>query len=549
MRGLAGATWGRVIVRGTFLGYALATADVAGFAVILWLLKPFWTPIDSRLADMLGRRLLWTSLIFAVALILGGLFGLLLARAVRTARAGRFPVMSALFCPVALAVALYADALLYKLLEALEKDRMLLVLRAIDCAPYVAVVAGLAFFILILPRLSFWRSRRVRWALFAFLVIVTALAVYKPWPPRIVAGPWLEFSGDGGITVSWMTDRPTMGWVEYGPTLPSEASRRKTPNVSQRAQTFRYGLNDADSRVHRVTLAGLQPGATIPYRVVSRDTRAIEPSSAHLGAKVASATFTFTAPDPHAEEVSFVLFSDLHEQFNLLPDLLKAVDIKKRAFVVFNGDTLFQVQNEYQVRRFLRAVSRQFAAEVPFVFVRGNHDTTGPFARSLPAYIGFADSPYVACLRMGPAALLVLDTGGDQRGENPDFSELVDFPHWRDEQAGMLGAVVSSPLWTSAPFRILCCHIPLEAGSSGWWPVLDGGGLNLELAGHYHSTRFTTTRSGASVLVASGEAWFEPESYPAYVITVTRQHIVIEKISRTGQKAGQWEIRPCSEPR
>ena len=502
---------------GFFMIYSLAAVNMAAFAVIVWLIKPFWRPIDESLAYTLGYPLPWAAIVLAAAIVFAVSFAMLARRALRP---GEFPLSAKLFGALAVSAAVGADFMLDKLFEALEKDRMMLTLRAVECAPYVAILAGLALIIVVLPRLRFWNSARLRWISFALAALSMAIAVYKPWPPRIIAGPWLEIAANDGIIVSWITERPTMGRVEYG------------PGLSQQASAYRYGHSEA-ARIHHVTLNGLPPGEPVSYRVVFQSVRAVEPYSIRLGTEDASPTYTFNAPDPDAEEISFLLLSDLHEQFQLLPGLLKAADYKKAAFVVFNGDTLFQAISEYQVIRFLKTVSRQFASETPFLFIRGNHDSAGAFARNLPDYVGFHESPYAVLLDAGSAALLFLDTGDVESDQ--DAARLL-----LTQQSEACNTIASSAAWTTAPFRILGTHIGVRKSEYGFFDGQDAVAPDLQLVGHIHTTELTDM--GFPTLIASGEAWFSPESYPIYDVHVGREKIEIKKILRTGKEAGRWEF-------
>lgn len=491
-----------------------AAVNLMAFALILWLIKPFWTPVNSSLEQMLGHRFPWVEALICV----GSLLAVACLRGLRRASRGvRFAL------PLAIFAALGADTLLYQLAQGLEKDQQILPLSAVECAPYVALAAVLALLILVLPRFQWWQSRRVRTTFFLVALGLVAVWIYKPWPPRIVAGPWLEFAGDEGLVVGWITDRPTAGWVEYS---------------GQRKQTFRFGQNDADSCLHRVTLKNLPPGASITYRVVSRDTRAIEPYSARLGPERVSAPHTFTVPNPNAEQLSFLLFSDVHERFELLPDLMKAANTKP-ALVVLNGDTLFQAMSEYQTLRFLRTVSEQFAGEIPFAFVRGNHDSAGPFARQLPRYVGFGNGSFVDAVRMGPAALLFLDIGDPTFDKTGDYAQLVDEEGWNQEQAGLIEQLTDSEAWRSASFRIVCSHTDCGPQSA---TALQQKNVDLELVGHMHGTRYGVSGYGCPQLTASGDSWFEPENYPAYAVEVTRQQIAIKKVLKNGTVAEHWEI-------
>ncbi len=354
-----------------------------------------------------------------------------------------------------------------------------------------------------------------------------ACAASETRPIQIVAGPWLQLSEVGNMAVCWLTDRPSTGEVAYG------------EGLAKKAHASQYGLKEA-SELHRVTLTGLAPGTQVSYQVTSREIRRFNAYNVQFGESVTSAPSAFHVPDPNAEQVSFALFSDLHESTKLLPDLVRVTDAKHRDFVVFDGDFFNSVDTEEQVvSRFLQPVSREFASEVPFVFVRGNHDARGAYARRLPEYLSLPGNPFVSSFKIGPAAMLVLDTGEDKPDDHREYSGLVDFSAWRAEETGLLEGLVSAEAWKSASFRVLLAHVP---DVSQWHALLDKAGLDLQIAGHYHSLEFQRPPGTFPVLIASGDARQSPDSYPAAVVTITREAIDLDMITRTGEHPGHWTL-------
>lgn len=84
---------------------------------------------------------------------------------------------------------------------------------------------------------------------------------------------------DVALTVTWRTDLPSDGWVEYGP----------TPDLGQMAYDDRGA--DTVTRLHHVTLAGLESETTYYFRIHSGDT------SAGLGDQsIQAATRAFSPP-------------------------------------------------------------------------------------------------------------------------------------------------------------------------------------------------------------------------------------------------------------
>jgi predicted MPP superfamily phosphohydrolase len=511
---------------------ALAAAALAVLLGVLFFLRPFWLNADQIISSALKVELPWSYIIVAVVFGLAALFGILAAKDARWRLEGSNKRIHPAVAMVALtlsAFAVGAVALVFVMLR--RHERSFLEFQALAALPSVGMLAGAALVMLILPRFGFWRCASVRWVLFILLALAAAWTVFAPHPMRMLAGPWLQLAEDGGMTVCWMTDRSSTGEVEYG------------EGFKNRAHHSEYGLLETGT-IHRVTLTGLQPGSLVPYRVVSREIRDFFPYSVRFGATLTGGEHAFTVPNPDADQVSFVLISDLHEATALLPNILNAADVRRRDFVVFNGDYFSNIDSEYQVlTRLLQPVSQEFASEIPFVFVRGNHDSRGAFARRLPEYLALPGNPFVSSFKIGPAEFLALDTGEDKPDDHREYSGLVDFTAWRAQETQMLASLAAADAWKSASFRILLAHIPLgNADSNGWRERFDAAGLDLQLAGHVHKTEYRANAGTFPVLIASGDSRRAPEAFPAAIVTVTRDRIDVNMITGAGAKVGHWEL-------
>ena len=100
----------------------------------------------------------------------------------------------------------------------------------------------------------------------------------------------------------------------------------------------------------------------------------------------------------------------------------------------------------------------------PFIFVRGNHETRGKFAREFPDY--FHQVGYAA-FTLGPVRFVILDTGEDKPDTEPVYAGIVDFDGYRIEQAAKLKLEIESKAFKKAAFRIVMMHIPPRF--SGEW--------------------------------------------------------------------------------
>lgn len=508
----------------------LTALNLAVFALVLFLVRPLWQDIDAYIVRSIGTEWPWMATLFSAGIALAAVL-LLAARALRKRRAkGKGRGFSVALALSGVLLAALADALLVLLVVELGKDRGLIEYRVMGYAPHAAAVAALALFILVLPRFGYWQRPGVRWGAFGCIILAGGVVLYNPLPPRITVGPWLQFAGDGAMTVFWMTDRPATSVVEYG------------EGFELRAQASYEGLYEV-SRLHRVTLTGLAPGERVNYRVKSQLVRGIFPNASSRGATVVGDAHTFAVPDPTKEDVSFLVVSDLHEARALLPGVLNAAEIEKCDFVVFDGDAFNHLESEYQlVTRLLRPAAGLFASEKPFILVRGNHETDGPFARELASYVSLPHDPWVSSLRVGPAALLVLDTGDESPDDHYESGGLKDFASWHAQQFAQLDALTNSPAWGEAPFRILLAHIPVDDSHAAPGTVarLESLGVDLQIAGHWHGAELVPGRF--PVAIVSGEVTGPPDTYPVGVVTVTAEKVTIDMMTESGRQVAQWEV-------
>ncbi len=304
---------------------------------------------------------------------------------------------------------------------------------------------------------------------------------------EIVAGPYLQNPTETSMTVMWITDCNATSWVEYG----------RGKSLEAKAFNSRDGLIDADVTVHRIKIEGLTAGQSYRYRVCSKEIVKFEPYKVIYGETAFSNTQGFTTLDRGKETFSFIVLNDIHEHNELFAALLAVAKSEPYDLVFLNGDILNHIENERQiVNHVLRPCVEGFAGEIPFVYVRGNHEARGKFARRLPDYIDLPKGHYYYSLDQGPVHFIILDGGEDKEDSHWAYSGLVDFEGYREAQRQWLVGEVQSEAFRKAAFRVVIVHVP--AGESDewhgptdmyrkWWPVLNQGKIDLMLCGHIHS--------------------------------------------------------------
>jgi len=366
-------------------------------------------------------------------------------------------------------------------------------------------------------------------------------------PFRLLAGPVLQAPDGTSMTVTWVTNRPSAAWVEYG----DDAS------MPERAVSVRDGLVEADTRAHKVTLTGLVPGTTYRYRVVAREVLAFGPYKVSFGDQLATTPSRFTTLSPARQVYSFIVLNDGHEEVSVMKAHLQRADAAPYDLVFFNGDMLSHLESESQViERMLAPAAELFAQRTPLLYVRGNHETRGRFARRLGDYVVLPGGRYYGAFSHGPVRFVVLDTGEDKVDGHWAYSGLTDFDRYRAEQAAWLAGELKSRPFGEARFRVLVHHIPFYPASAEraeghgvldcrarFGPLLEQAGIDLGLAAHNHRVAVHPAdgrRVPFPLIVGGGP---KSSSSTCIRVDVSPDRLDVTLTTDTGADAGRITVR------
>jgi predicted phosphodiesterase len=300
--------------------------------------------------------------------------------------------------------------------------------------------------------------------------------------PLITEGPYLVSPSQDGITVAWKTDTDCHSRVEYG----------ETEELGNVAEVFPHGMLPVGT-THVVRLAGLAPGRTYHYRVVSTQVVKLKAYWPEKGLSIASPLYSFTVPDPQDDTVTFSFLTDTqHEDVQRLGVNLDLVDWKSIDFLVHGGDAFEAIHDENQLfEKFLGPVTERLDHRKPLVFVRGNHEMRGPFARRLYEYLPTHSGEFFYSFDAGPVHFLVLDTGENGDDEESVYAGLNRTGAYREQELAWLrDHVQRNERIKEASFRIILMHAPnwgwVDGKSDEWTALANQAGIDLIIAGHAH---------------------------------------------------------------
>lgn len=316
---------------------------------------------------------------------------------------------------------------------------------------------------------------------------------------KITHGPYLQNLSENEVTVVWTTDKPCKSWVEFSK---KEDGKNFYSQLPRKAYASQDGLCCVDT-LHRVTITGLEKNTTYFYRVLSQEVKELLPYRPVLGNIVSTDIWkkplTFTTLDGRQETLSMVMINDIHGKNDLQKKLLEMAPPQNVDMVVFCGDMCNYINKQSDIfTGFLDTSVGLFASRKPFVYVRGNHETRGAYARNFFRYLAGPEGKFYYAFTYGPIRFVVLDSGEDKPDTDVEYSGLVDFDNYILEQKEWLARELESPEFRAASFRVVLSHIPFGKGS--WYgserlrkqllPLLESVRIDLMLSGHNHTFGF-----------------------------------------------------------
>ena len=306
----------------------------------------------------------------------------------------------------------------------------------------------------------------------------------------ILQGPYISSLSETGATIVWMTDTPCHAKVLYGP---------KGEPLAREADHAAHGLLPIGT-LHVVHLTGLEPGRAYTYKAVATRVVKMKAYWPEKGLPVESPERTFSTFDRAKPSVSFSAIADTHEDEARVGGLLKAVDWQATEFLVHLGDAYNSLETEDQlVNGWLGPADRALAGSKLLMFVRGNHEMRGAFARRLLDYFPTPEERFYYARDHGPLHLIIVDTGEDKADESNVFAQLNKGEAYREEEFAWLEHhLLTDRRAAEASFRVILLHQPNWGwtGEQGgrWTALANKAKVDLVIGGHYH--RMTASKPG-----------------------------------------------------
>ncbi len=340
----------------------------------------------------------------------------------------------------------------------------------------------------------------------------------------LASAPMLQNFAETSIGVAFTVNALANGYVLIG----------EKPDLSEARKILcgGYRLADIDERVIHVRVTGLRPATRYYYRIgADRIHYGGGYDMKILGNEEDSRVYSFVTAGKKLKGSSFCVINDTHDRWNAIGPVLDKVAAISPSCVVWNGDASNTEEKlEDQLRIFLEhpLERKDYAAEIPYLFCPGNHDSRGRANRHLERVWMYRqpeernvrdwDLGRNFAVRMGDIAMIGLDTAEDKLDTNPIFAGLFKSEEYRQAQTAWLQEALKRPEIAGAPFLVAFCHIPLfddgpdhnpgdvapadydpkyttdyaywqRTCSRMWGPLLHKAGCQALIVGHLHRYR------------------------------------------------------------
>ena len=329
--------------------------------------------------------------------------------------------------------------------------------------------------------------------------------------------------GRGAVGVVWKTSAKATGYVTWS---------QDGWKTQARAWREEDGLLDANDFLHSAVIAGFDISKPLLYRVHSRPFARFEAYKVKYSADEAVFEGKIGALIGSDGAVTWAMLNDVHENlaiYDCFAGRLNGI----HGFCVFNGDIANHVDSEEQVEKCLLAPLSRISREgsLPVWYLRGNHETRGPFARHLRDGFSLQDGRFYGAITLGGARFVFLDTGEDKPDSDHEYSGLVSYDAYIGRQTKWLQAEVASPKWRNARARIVVQHIPPHTtiphlDRSGVWKpglarldalngVLKNAGVTLLMGAHLHNWNWhaPTEKRPYPMIVGGGDKLGDPAAH------------------------------------
>ena len=348
---------------------------------------------------------------------------------------------------------------------------------------------------------------------------ISSLGEEPEGKPLLASAPMLQNFAETSIGVAFAVNDLANGYVLIG--------ERKDLKDARKVLCGGYRLADIDDRVIQVRITGLKPATKYYYRIgADRIHYGGGYDMKVLGNEEDPRVYSFTTAGKGLQG-KFCVINDTHVRWPAIGAELDKIAEIAPACVIWNGDasnTEEKLENLVNIYLDHSLERKDYAAETPYLFCPGNHDSRGRANRHLEKVWMY---------------------------RQPEERDVRDWDLGRNfavRQTAWLRDALKRPEIASAPYLVAFCHIPLfdddpshnpgdvapddtdpryttdyaywqRTCGNMWGPLLHEAGCQVLIVGHLHRYRYYAPGADRcwAQLVGGGRDMKEGPGFPTVI--------------------------------
>lgn len=312
-----------------------------------------------------------------------------------------------------------------------------------------------------------------------FVALFSTIGAYMPVNFSIKVEPSVFDSGGEYYSVVWVTSGKGSGYVKY------------TYNGEEKTVwDASGGLIRTDDTIHSVQVPKSElQGNT--YKVGSQQVGFKFGYNAFKRRTVESKEYSFNGVAKQ-DDIKLLCISDIHGMKKEMSNAVSYFTDKPDMVMLLGDVNSAMVYKSDFVNHVLKNAFTLSGGEIPVVYTRGNHETRGEFGAQAIRYLPSETGEYYFTFDFGSLSAVVLDSGEDKEDDHKEYSGLVDFAAYREQEYNWLCSLDASD-FENAAYKIVFSHDPTLTDHFGkdWTAPMIDLGMDLIVGGHHHTNTFT----------------------------------------------------------
>ncbi|MCQ2463237.1 MAG: metallophosphoesterase [Clostridia bacterium] len=277
-------------------------------------------------------------------------------------------------------------------------------------------------------------------------------------------------SGDEMYTVMWTTTKPGSGYVTYTYDGKEYTVYDQVGGVVRSLDTI---------HAVRVPKKHLDNNTYIYH---SQYVGTKQAYTAVLGKTIDSEPVSFAGYNGE-EEIKALVIADVHD--DAIPWKMAMEHFTETpSIIILDGDIASKMENEDNFKNILRYAHLFSDGKIPVAYARGNHEPRGEYASEMLQYFRTSTGGLYYTFNYGPLWAVVLDSGEDKEDGHEEYSGLVNFRKYIEDETKWLSDVKAP----GALYQIAVVHKPSLDDLDGekWIGMLGEIGIDAAISGHLH---------------------------------------------------------------